>query len=98
MTLAHALHTSTCAATLASSPPLATAASRSASGHSTWVRVRYLPMSEDDKPGFDRRTFLRGTAGGAAVTGLLTLSGKASAAKTPVLGPNAVPIKLNVNG
>ena len=59
-------------------------------------------MSDDetpDKPGFSRRTFLRGSAGGAALTGLITLSGKAHAAKTPpVVGPSAVPIKLDVNG
>jgi xanthine dehydrogenase YagT iron-sulfur-binding subunit len=52
-----------------------------------------------DKPGFSRRMFLRGTAGGAAVTGLLTLSGKARAAKPPpVHGPGPVPITLRVNG
>jgi xanthine dehydrogenase YagR molybdenum-binding subunit len=56
-------------------------------------------MSDDDKPGFDRRTFLRGTAGGAAVTGILTLSSKAAAAKAPpVIGPNGAAIKLHVNG
>jgi xanthine dehydrogenase YagR molybdenum-binding subunit len=53
-----------------------------------------------EKPGFDRRTFLRGSAAGGALTGLLTLSGKARAAKPPtvVSGPGTVPVTLRVNG
>jgi len=52
----------------------------------------------DDPPGFSRRTFLRGSAGGAALTCLITLSQKARAAAPEVRGPAAVPITLRVNG
>lgn len=60
----------------------------------------FRPMSEDEKTGFSRRTFLRGSAGGAAIGGLITLSGKARAAKgdPPVVGVNGTTIELNVNG
>jgi xanthine dehydrogenase YagR molybdenum-binding subunit len=52
-----------------------------------------------DKPGFTRRTFLRGSAGGAAITGLISLSGKARAAKPPAVhGPGPVSVTLRVNG
>jgi xanthine dehydrogenase YagR molybdenum-binding subunit len=52
-----------------------------------------------DRPGFSRRTFLRGSAGGAALTGLLTLSTKARAAGAPAVhGPGAMPVTLHVNG
>ena len=60
---------------------------------------------DDDAPasersGLDRRTFLGVTGGGAAAAGLITLSGRARAANAPpkVLGPNAIAIKLRVNG
>lgn len=55
----------------------------------------------DARPGFDRRTFLRGSAGGAAVTGLITLAGRsklAAAAPPAVVGPAARPLTLTVNG
>jgi xanthine dehydrogenase YagR molybdenum-binding subunit len=52
-----------------------------------------------DKPGFSRRTFLRGSAGGAALTSIISLAGKARAATAPVVhGPGPVPISLRVNG
>src|SRR5262245_35864240 len=52
-----------------------------------------------ETPGFTRRTFLRGSAGGAALTGLLSLSSKARAATPPVVhGPGPVPVTLRVNG
>ena len=58
---------------------------------------------EDDVPahrsGLSRRGFLGGTTGGVAAAGLITLSGKARGAPNgKVLGPNAVPITMKVNG
>ena len=51
--------------------------------------------------GFSRRDFLRSGAAGAVTTGLLSggLSGKtAEAASLDVVGPDAVPVALRING
>jgi xanthine dehydrogenase YagR molybdenum-binding subunit len=58
-----------------------------------------MPSDDDDtsSSGLDRRTFLGGTSG-AAVAGLITLSGKARAGTPRVVGPNALSISLKVNG
>ena len=51
------------------------------------------------RKGFTRRAFLRGSAAGAVTTGLLSggIDG-AEAASLDVVGPDAVPIALRVNG
>ena len=56
------------------------------------------PPSRDDGPGkgVSRRTFLKTAGAGAAASGLLT--GTASPAAATVLGPQAVPLSLKVNG
>src|SRR5688572_20588948 len=64
-------------------------------------------MSVDDRDrdpprGVSRRAFLRGSAGGAALTTLPALSpsllGDAAAAAPRTVGPGAVPVSLRVNG
>jgi carbon-monoxide dehydrogenase small subunit/xanthine dehydrogenase YagT iron-sulfur-binding subunit len=66
------------------------------------ARAKLAPMAHDDEetPGFSRRAFLRGTAGGAAIGGLVSITTKAAANATapPVLGPGAVALELIVNG
>jgi aerobic-type carbon monoxide dehydrogenase small subunit (CoxS/CutS family) len=54
------------------------------------------PSRDDDGKGFSRRTFLKTAGVGAAASGLL--SGTASPAAATVLGPDAVPLALKVNG
>jgi xanthine dehydrogenase YagR molybdenum-binding subunit len=56
---------------------------------------------KDARTGLDRRTFLRGSAGGGAVGGLITFfrGGREAAAATPlVIGPAPRPLTLRVNG
>lgn len=51
------------------------------------------------RKGFTRRAFLRGSAAGAVTTGLLSGGAETSeAASLDVVGPEAVPIALRVNG
>ena len=54
------------------------------------------PADDDPFPGVSRRTFLKTAGVGAAATGLLGATPSASAAQ--VLGPDAVPLMLKVNG
>jgi len=54
------------------------------------------PSRDDDRTRVSRRTFLKTAGVGAAASGLL--SGTAEPAAATVLGPDAVPMSLNVNG
>ena len=56
------------------------------------------PSEEEEKErqGFSRRTFLKSAGVGAAATGLV--SGLGKPAEAAILGPDAVPLTLKVNG
>jgi aerobic-type carbon monoxide dehydrogenase small subunit (CoxS/CutS family) len=54
------------------------------------------PSRDGGEKGVSRRTFLKTAGAGAAASGLLT--GTAAPAAATVLGPDAVPLSLNVNG
>jgi len=54
------------------------------------------PSRDDDRTRVSRRTFLKTAGVGAAASGLL--SGTAEPAAATVLGPDAVPMSLKVNG
>ena len=54
------------------------------------------PSRDDDRTRVSRRTFLKTAGVGAAASGLL--SGTAEPAAATVLGPDAVPMSLSVNG
>ena len=58
--------------------------------------MAHPPSGDDDGKGVSRRTFLKTAGVGAAASGLLT--GAVAPTAAVVLGPEAVPLSLKVNG